>query len=130
VDTTGVVDQRQQRVDDGLEAGHLAVPQQVLEDRVLRLAVQVGQRVGVGGVAALDPLRLGQLELVEQDHLQLLGRTKVERAPDQRVGLLLDVLDRAAQLGLQRDELVGIDGDSHRLHVGQHVQQRQLHLGQ
>ena len=78
-----VVDQRQQPVDDRLQPGDLAVAQQQLEHRVLGLGVQVGQRVGVGGVAGLDPLGLGQPELVEQDLLQLLGRAEVELAADQ-----------------------------------------------
>ncbi len=86
VDAALVVDQRQQPVDHGLEPGDLAVAQQQLEHRVLGLDVEVGQRVGVGGVAGLDPLGLRQPELVEQDLLQLLGRAQVERAADHACG--------------------------------------------
>ena len=77
-----VVDHRDQRVDDALEPGDVAVAQQVLEHRVVGLGVAGRQRVGVGGVAGLDPLGLGQPELVEQDLLQLLGRAEVELAAD------------------------------------------------
>ena len=88
------------------------------------------ERIGIGGVTGLDPLRLGQAELVEQDLLQLLGRAEIERATDDRVRILLDRLDRGAQLGLQCEKLVGIGGDADRLHVGQDERQRQLHLGE
>jgi len=49
------------------------VPQQVLEHWMAGLREQAGQRLGVGGVAGLDPLGLGQLKLSEQQLLQLLG---------------------------------------------------------
>ena len=68
-----------------LQLGHVAVAQQVLQQRVLGLRVQPVQRVGVGGVAGLDPLGLRQAQLVEQDLLQLLGRAEVELPADHRV---------------------------------------------
>ena len=82
VDAAVVGDRLQQPVDGRPQLGHVAVPQQVLEQRVLGLRVQPLQRVGVGGVAGLDPLGLRQAELVEQDLLQLLGRAEVELAAD------------------------------------------------
>ena len=126
-----VVDHRDQRVDHGLQPGHVPVPEQVAEQRhVRRLLGQPEQGVGIGGVAGLDPLRLRQAELVEQDLLQLLGRTEVELPADDRVGVLLDVLDGAAELGLQLEQLVGVGGDADGLHVGEHEGQRQFHLGE
>ncbi len=54
-------------------AAEVKSAQQVLQDRVAGLGEQALQRVGVGGVAGLDLLGLGQVALVEEDLLQLLG---------------------------------------------------------
>ena len=82
-------DDRLEQPLDGLpQPGHVAVPQQVQEERVLGLHVELLQRVGVGGVAGLGALGLGHPELVEQDHLQLLGRAEVDLLADDREGLL------------------------------------------
>ncbi len=97
---------------------------------MLGLHVQVGERVGVGRVAGLVALGLRQLVLVEQDLLQLLGRAQVELAPDQLVGVLLDLLDAAAQLGLQGEQAVGVGRDADRLHVGEDEGQRKFQLGE
>jgi hypothetical protein len=59
VNTTLVVDKWQQRVDDRLQSSHLAMPQQVLEDRMLRLFVEGGQRVSIRRIPGFDALRLG-----------------------------------------------------------------------
>ena len=125
-----VVDQREQPVDDRLEPGDLAVAQQQLEHRVLGLDVEVGERVGIGGVTGLDALGLRQGELVEEDLLQLLGRAEVELAADELVGVVLDGLDPGAQLGLQGQQRVGVGGDADGLHVGEHVREGQLHRGE
>ena len=62
---------------DGLpQPDHVPVPQQVLEERVLGLVEERGERVGVGGVAGLGALGLGHPELVEEHHLELLGRAR------------------------------------------------------
>jgi hypothetical protein len=127
VDAAVVVDHRDQRVDHGLEPGHVPVPQQRAEQRhVRRLLGQPDQRVGVGRVAGLDPLGLRQLQLVEQDRLQLLRRAEVELPADRRVCLLLDRLDLAGELGLQVDQVVEVGADAGALHVGEHPGQRQL----
>ena len=55
--------------------------------------------VGVGGVTGLDPLGLGQAQLVEQDLLQLLGRAEVELTPDDVVGVVLGGGDLPGELG-------------------------------
>ena len=89
VDAAVVGDRLEQAVDRGLELGHVAVAQQVLQHRVAGLREQALQRVGVGGVAGLDPLGLGQAALGEQDLLQLLGRAEVELAADHLVRGLL-----------------------------------------
>src|SRR3712207_9551161 len=73
---------------DRAQPGDVPVPQQVLEERVAGLRQQVGQRLGVGRVARLDLLGLGQAQLVEEHRLQLLGRAEVDlaRSEERRVG--------------------------------------------
>ena len=44
--------------------------------------------------------------------------------------LLLDVLDPAAELGLQLHQCIGVGGDADGFHVGEHERERQLELGQ
>ena len=79
----------------------VAVAQQVLEERVLGLGVQVLQRVGVGGVAGLDLLRLRQPELVEQHLLQLLRRAEVHLVADRGVRQLRRALHLAGEPRLE-----------------------------
>ena len=97
---------------------------------MLGLREQAGERLGVGGVAGLDPLGLGQAELVEQQFLQLLGRAQVELVPGDRVCGLLGRLGLAVQHGRHGREVLGVGGDPGALHLGQHVDQRQLELPQ
>ena len=87
VDAAGVVDHRQQAVDDGAQPGDVAVAEQVLHERVPGLLEQPGQRVGVRGVPGLVLLRLGQPQLVEEHRLQLLRRPEVHLAADDGVAL-------------------------------------------
>jgi hypothetical protein len=73
VDPAVLAGHRDQRVDDALQLGHVPVTQQVLKHRVPGLGQQAGQGVGVGRVAGLDALGLGQAQLGEQHLLELLG---------------------------------------------------------
>ena len=130
VDPAVLARHRDQRVHDRHQLGHVAVTQQVLQDRMLGLREQAGERLGVGGVAGLDPLGLGQAELVEQQFLQLLGRAQVELVPGDRVRGLLGRLGLAVQHGRHGREVLGVGGDPGALHLGQHVDQRQLELPQ
>ncbi len=84
----------------------------MLQERVPGLVEQRLQRVGVGGVAGLGPLGLRHLQLVEQHHLQLLGRAEVDLLADHGVGRLGGVADLVAELALQRSALVQVDGDA------------------
>ena len=116
---------------DGLpQPAHVAVPQQVGEERVLGLDEQRGQGVGVGGVAGLGPLGLRHAELVEEHHLQLLGRAEVDLLADHRERVVGGPLHLAGEVRLEGLEVVEVDGDPDLLHAGEAVHQRQLDLGQ
>ena len=126
VDAAGVVDHRQQPVDDRAQPGDVAVAEQVLHERVPGLLEQPGQRVGVGGVAGLVLLRLGQAQLVEEHRLQLLGRAEVHLAADDGVALGGRGGDGVGELPLQLLQVVDVGGDAAVLHRGEHPGQRQL----
>ncbi len=116
---------------DGLpQPGHVAVPEQRLEERVLGLHEQRLQRVGVGGVAGLGALGLGHPELVEEHHLELLGRAQVDLLADRGVRRVGRELHLAGEVRLERLELLDVDGDAGALHLREQVHQRQLHVGQ
>ncbi|GGT54426.1 hypothetical protein GCM10010177_08460 [Actinomadura citrea] len=101
-----------------------------LQDGVAVLLQEGREGLGVGGVAGLGALGLGQVQLVEQDLLDLLGRAEVELAADGGVGQLLLFLDLAAQGRRQARQVVGVDGDARAFHGGQDADQRQLDLVQ
>ncbi len=126
MDAAVVADRLEQAVDRRLELGHVAVAQQVHQQRVLGLRVEPLQRVGVGGVAGLDALGLGQGQLVEQDLLQLLGRAEVELAPDHPVGRLRRRLDLGREVRLQLGQVGRVGGDAGPLHLREHLEQGQL----
>ena len=123
-------DRVQQPVDGDLEPGDVAVRQQMLQERVAGLVEQRLQRVGVGGVAGLGALGLRHLQLVEQHHLQLLGRAEVDLLADHRVRRLGGVADLVGELALQLRQLAEVDGDARGLHLGEHPLHRQLHVAQ
>ena len=104
--------------------------QQVLKERVPGLVEQRLQRVGVGGVAGLGALGLRHLQLVEQHHLQLLGRAEVDLLADHRVRGLGGVPDQVGELALQLGQLAEVHGDARGLHLGQHPLHRQLHVAE
>ena len=86
------------------------------QERVLGLLEELLQRVGVGGVAGLGALGLGHVELVEEHHLQLLGRAEVDLLADDVVGVVGGAPHLVAELRLQALEVVGVDRDAHLLH--------------
>ena len=97
---------------------------------MLGLLVQAGQRVRVGGVAGLGPLGLRHLQLVEQHHLQLLGRAEVDLLVDDLERVLLGVAHPRREARLLRGQQLRVDRDADRLQVGQDALQRQLDLRQ
>ena len=112
------------------QPGDVAVGQQVLEERVLGLREQPLQRLGVGGVAGLGALGLRHAELVEQHDLQLLGRAEVHLPADDVVRLLRGAEHPLGELGVERVEVVAVDGDAGGLHAEQDVDQRELDVAQ
>ena len=97
---------------------------------MLGLLVELLQRVGVGGVAGLGALGLGHVELVEQHDLELLGRAEVDLLADHGVRVVGGLPDLGGEVALELLEMVDVDGDADLLHVREHVDQRQLDLGQ
>ncbi len=94
-------------------------------------AAEALQRLGVGGVAAgFEPAGLGQVELLEQDVAELLGRADVELVADGLVDLRLDVADLLRQGRGKLPQRPLVDGDAVELHPGQHRQQRHLDLAE
>ena len=95
-------DRLEQPLDGDPQPRGVAVPQQRLEERVLGLGEQVGERVGVGGVAGLGALGLRHAELVEEHLLQLLGAAEVDVAPPDGVpGVLLGLAHLGREVGLE-----------------------------
>jgi hypothetical protein len=124
----GGVDQRRQRVEVGaLELDQLAV----VEDRAdHRVGVdQPLERVGLGRPAelgALDALGV-DAELVEQQLAELLGRAEVELVgAGGLVGLALELLEPAGDVGGQPLEVRDVDRDAEPLDLGEQAGDRQL----
>ena len=126
MDSAVIGDRALQPLDRHEEACDVTVAQQDLEQRMLGLHVEPLQRVGVGGVAGLDPLGLGQPQLVEQDDLQLLGRTQVELPAEHGVRRIRGALDLTREVGVEVVQVLRVDRDPDALHPGQDVHQRQL----
>ncbi len=102
----------------------------MLQERMAGLVEQRLQRVGVGGVAGLGALGLRHLQLVEQHHLQLLGRAEIDLLTDHRVRGLGGVADQVGELALQLGQLAEVHRDARGLHLGQHPLHRQLHVAE
>ena len=104
----------------------------VIEDQARQL-VLVGdrlQRLLVGrGLAARRLHRHRQLQLVEQDRRELLGRVEAEGAPGDRVRLRGELVHALAQLLALRAQLVGVDQHAALLHAREHRHQRHFDLG-
>ena len=83
---------------------------------------------GVRGEAGLRALAAGQVELVEQDLLELLGAAEVELVADRVVDVLLEPRDDVAELAGQLAQRLPVDGDAGGLEVGEDRDERQLEL--
>ena len=92
--------------------------------------LEVFEHRRVGRIAGLRPLALGQVEFVEQDLLELLGRSEIEVVADIDVDLRLKAGHLAAELDVERGQRLAVDGDAGGLHVGQDRDQRQLDLAE
>src|SRR4029453_3205336 len=92
--------------------------------------MQAGQRVGVGGVPRFDALRLGELELLEENGLELLGRAEVELSSDDCVSLLGCCLHFGGEAGFEIGKVVSVGCDPDLLHIGENVYERQLDIAQ
>jgi hypothetical protein len=86
-----------QRLDVGRAQLGVQPPVEQHRDHRVRRA-QLLEHAGVGRVAGLRPPAAGQVQLVEQDLLELLGRAEVELVADRRVDLLLQPTDLAREL--------------------------------
>ena len=126
----GRADRLQQALDGLPQPGRVAVRQQVRQERMLGLLEQRLQRVRVGGVPGLGPLGLRHLQLVEQHHLQLLGRTEVDLLADHLVRRGGRLLDAGREPRLELLQVRPVDRDPVPLHRRDHVDQRQLHVGE
>ena len=104
--------------------------EQVLQERVLGLLEESLQRIGVGGVAGLGALGLRHPPLLEEHHLELLGRAEVDLLADHGVRRLGSVADADGEPLLELLEELVVDGDADLLHAGQHVDERQLDVGE
>jgi hypothetical protein len=82
----------------------------------------------VGRVAGLRPLARGQIELVEEDLLQLLGAPEVELVAHVGVDLPLQAGQLGLELAVEGSEGDEVQGDAGRLHPGQDRDEGQLEL--
>ena len=117
-----------QGVDVGvLDLRELAVAQdevgQGMDGRQLR------EHLGIGGVPSLVLLHRGQLQHLEEDVGQLLGRTQVERLAGQFVNLGRETVHLGLGLAPQRLQTLHVDGGAHALHDGEHPHERQVDVG-
>ncbi len=123
------VEQQRQRLD--VRAAQLRVqpPVEDLVDRRVGRA-QLLEHGGIGRVARLGAPPAGQVELVEQDLLELLGAADGELVTDRLVDLLLQPRDLDGERGRQLGQRSAIDGHAGGLHRRQHRDERQLDLAQ
>ena len=105
----------------GAQFLHLSVIEQMLDYGMV--ATKLLQRRRVGAVARLRLLLRGELEPLEEDLAQLLGRVDVElfsrRVVDQSTKSLYLRSEVVPEAGQLRD----IDADANGLHSGQHLDQ-------
>ena len=91
-------------------------------------AAQLLEHRGVGRKTSAGPTSPWQLELLEQQGLQLLGRVDPEVVPHRLVRLAFDPRDLARELLAERAEVREIDRDARLLHLDEHRDQRELHV--
>jgi len=94
--------------------------------------LQFGQHVFAGGVLAGGRARrVGiDLQVVEEDLAQLLGRRGIEVAAAQIADAEFELEQFAVQLAAVGAQLLGVDAHALALHLQQHGDQRLLALGQ
>jgi hypothetical protein len=92
------------------------------------LAPDRAENARVGRVAGLPLAARGQLELLEQDPRDLLGRAQHELLARQLVRLRLELLDPVGQACGDLAHPVRIDLDARGLHRCEHLRQGQLDL--
>ena len=102
----------------------LAVLEDLLDHRMR--AAKLLEHRRVGGKTRPGAATAGQLELVEQERLQLLGRVDAEIVAHGVVGLALDSRDLTRELLPQRAQVREVHGDPRFLHFDEHVDERQL----
>ena len=125
VDTTVGTDQRRERVGVGAaQLLHLAIAQQVFDDRVL--VGHLLERVGVGGRAGLRLLHRDEAELLEENRAELRRGVDVELLPRVRVDPMDEHLALLREVGRQGVEELAVDADAGRLHLRQHPHEREL----
>ncbi len=130
VDSAVVGHRLDETVDGRLHLGGLAVREQMLEEGMFGLLEQVLEGVRVGGVPRLGLLRLRHLEVVEQHHLQLFGRPKVDLFADHLVCGVRGGGHVGCESGLQIVQVLGVDGDPGGFEFGEHLEQRKFHVGE
>ena len=81
-------DEQRQSLDVGRPELRVEPPVEQLADHRMR-RLELFEDRGVGRVAGLGPLALGQVQLVEEDLLELLGRAEIEVVADVEVDLRL-----------------------------------------
>ena len=121
------IEQQRQRLDVGAAQLGVVAPLEDLVDRRVGGA-QVLEHAGVGRVARLRAPAAGQVELVEQDLLELLGAADGELVADVHEDLLLQPRDLLGEGLRQAGQRLTVDGHAGRLHLGEHRDQRQLDL--
>ena len=125
--TVPLGDQLRQRQEIGVEELRQLAP--LLDDRDERVIVaDRPQHTGVGRVPGLALAAGGELELLEEDPRELLGRAELELLAGVLVRLRLELLDALAEARGDLAHAVGVDPDPGVLHVGEHRGERQLDL--
>ena len=94
----------------------------------LVLVPDLAEDAGVGRVAGLALAVRRELELLEEDPRDLLGRAEDELLSGELVGLLLELLDPVCEPGSDLPHAVLVDLDAGVLHVGEHLGERELDL--
>jgi hypothetical protein len=122
-----LADQRRERAEVGVEQLRILAPLlDHADDRVL--AADRAEDARVGRVAGLALAPGGQLELLEQDPRDLLGRAEHELLARQLVSLRLELLDPVGEARGDLAHPVRVDLDARGLHRREHLGQGQLDL--
>jgi len=127
--TVAVGDKERQSLDVSRPELRVEPPVEQLADHRMR-RLELFEDRGVGRVAGLRPLALGQVQLVEEDLLELLGRAEIEVVSDVEVDLRLQARHLAAELDVEQSERLTVDGDAGGLHLGEDRDQRHLDLAE